>query len=112
MIQKVGGTIDDTELVDGLIMSQNAVKSAGGPTRMEKAKIGLVQFQLSPPKPDVSVAFFFLIFIFLTHLEKGGRKRERGRGRFEVGLVVFVWIVSCSLSSPFFLRDVVVVIGT
>lgn len=54
VVKKVGGTIDDTELVDGLVLNQNVVKSAGGPTRMEKAKIGLIQFQLSPPKPDVS----------------------------------------------------------
>ena len=53
LIQKVGGTIEDTELVEGLVLSQTAIKSAGGPTRMEKAKIGLIQFQLSPPKPDV-----------------------------------------------------------
>lgn len=79
MIQKVGGTIDDTELVDGLIMSQNAVKSAGGPTRMEKAKIGLVQFQLSPPKPDVSVAFFFFDFYFLNTLREGREKEREGK---------------------------------
>ena len=54
VVKKVGGTIDDTELVDGLVLNQNVVKSAGGPIRMEKAKIGLIQFQLSPPKPDVS----------------------------------------------------------
>lgn len=54
IIKKVGGTIDDTELVEGLVLSQSVIKSANGPTRMEKAKIGLVQFQLSPPKPDVS----------------------------------------------------------
>lgn len=53
IIKKVGGTIDDTELSDGLILTQNAVKSAGGPARMEKARIGLIQFQLSPPKPDM-----------------------------------------------------------
>lgn len=53
IVKKVGGTIDDTELVDGLVLAQNAVKSAGGPTRIEKAKIGLIQFQLSPPKPDM-----------------------------------------------------------
>ncbi|KAI8066867.1 T-complex protein 1 subunit delta [Gongronella butleri] len=53
VVKKVGGTIDDTELVDGLVLNQNVVKSAGGPTRMEKAKIGLVQFQLSAPKPDM-----------------------------------------------------------
>jgi T-complex protein 1 subunit delta len=55
LVKKVGGTIDDSHLVDGLVLTQNVIKSGGGPTRMEKAKIGLIQFQLSPPKPDVSV---------------------------------------------------------
>jgi len=36
-----------------MVLTQNVIKSAGGPTRMEKAKIGLIQFQLSPPKPDM-----------------------------------------------------------
>ncbi|KAI5290019.1 T-complex protein 1 subunit delta [Ascosphaera acerosa] len=53
IVKKVGGTIDETELVDGLVLNQSCVKSAGGPTRVEKAKIGLIQFQLSPPKPDM-----------------------------------------------------------
>ncbi|KAJ3099310.1 T-complex protein 1 subunit delta [Phlyctochytrium planicorne] len=53
LVKKVGGTIDDTELVDGLVLTQSVIKSAGGPTRIEKAKIALVQFQLSPPKPDM-----------------------------------------------------------
>ncbi|TGZ79629.1 T-complex protein 1 [Ascodesmis nigricans] len=53
IVKKVGGTMDDSELVDGLVMTQNVIKSAGGPTRMEKARIGLIQFQLSPPKPDM-----------------------------------------------------------
>jgi T-complex protein 1 subunit delta len=53
IIKKVGGTIEDSELVDGLVLTQPVIKSAGGPTRMEKAKIGMIQFQLSPPKPDV-----------------------------------------------------------
>ncbi|SCU81293.1 LAME_0B06392g1_1 [Lachancea meyersii CBS 8951] len=52
LIKKVGGTIDDTEMVDGVVLTQNVVKTAGGPTRIEKARIGLVQFQISPPKPD------------------------------------------------------------
>ncbi|AAS52003.1 ADR083Wp [Eremothecium gossypii ATCC 10895] len=52
LVKKVGGTIDDTEMVDGVVLTQNIVKSAGGPVRMEKAKIGLIQFQISPPKPD------------------------------------------------------------
>lgn len=53
LIKKVGGTVEDTELVEGLVLTQNAIKNAGGPTRMEKARIGMIQFQLSPPKPDL-----------------------------------------------------------
>lgn len=53
LIKKVGGTIEDTELVDGLVLTQTAIKNAGGPSRMEKARIGMIQFQLSPPKPDM-----------------------------------------------------------
>lgn len=64
IVKKVGGTIDDTELVEGLVLNQSVIKNAGGPTRMEKAKIGLIQFQLSPPKPDVLIpsfaAFYFV----------------------------------------------------
>lgn len=53
LIKKVGGTIDDTHLVNGIVLTQNVVKHAGGPVRVEKAKIGLIQFQISPPKPDM-----------------------------------------------------------
>lgn len=59
LITKLGGTIDESELVDGLVLSQNCIKSAGGPTKMEKAKIALIQFQLSPPKPDVNKNSYF-----------------------------------------------------
>lgn len=52
-VKKVGGTIEDSELVEGLVLTQPVIKNAGGPVRMEKAKIGLIQFQLSPPKPDM-----------------------------------------------------------
>ncbi|KAG8907415.1 T-complex protein 1 subunit delta [Tulasnella sp. 403] len=53
IVKKVGGTIEDTVLVDGVVLNQNVLASAGGPTRMEKARIGLIQFQLSAPKPDM-----------------------------------------------------------
>ncbi|KAL1990187.1 hypothetical protein VTN49DRAFT_6026 [Thermomyces lanuginosus] len=53
IVKKVGGTIEDSEMVDGLVLNQPVIKSAGGPTRIEKARIGLIQFQLSPPKPDM-----------------------------------------------------------
>ena len=53
VVKKVGGTIEDTELIGGVVLNQNVVVSASGPTRVEKAKIGIIQFQLSAPKPDV-----------------------------------------------------------
>lgn len=53
IVKKVGGTIEDSEMVDGLVLNQPVIKSSGGPTRIEKARIGLIQFQLSPPKPDM-----------------------------------------------------------
>lgn len=53
IVKKLGGTIDNTELVDGLIFTQGAVKNAGGPSKIENAKIGLIQFQLSAPKTNI-----------------------------------------------------------
>lgn len=52
IIQQLGGTIEDTELVDGLVFSKKSAGS-GGPSKVEKAKIGLIQFCLSPPKTDM-----------------------------------------------------------
>jgi T-complex protein 1 subunit delta len=53
VVTKLGGTVDDSELVDGMVFDHKASKSAGGPTKVENAKIGLVQFQISPPKTDM-----------------------------------------------------------
>ena len=75
IVAKVGGTLDNTELVDGLCLDQAAM---GTTRRMEKAKgkslkfhidlhavgiwnlvwlnlfiVALIQFQLSPPKTDM-----------------------------------------------------------
>lgn len=53
VIKKIGGTIDDSQLVNGVVIQSKAERQAGGPTRVQNAKIGLIQFQLSPPKPDL-----------------------------------------------------------
>ena len=50
---KLGGTVDNTELVDGLVLTQKVSKIAGGPSRIQNAKIGLIQFCLSPAKTDM-----------------------------------------------------------
>jgi len=52
VITKLGGTVEDTELIDGLVFSQKSA-NLSGPSKVEKAKIGFIQFQLSPPKTDM-----------------------------------------------------------
>lgn len=62
VIRSLGGTVEDTELVEGLVFTS---RSAGvnAPKRIEKAKIGLIQFCISAPKTDVgfnSLELFWL----------------------------------------------------
>ena len=52
--KKLGGTIEDTKMVDGIVFTENKVsKAAGGPTKVENPKIGLIQFCISHPKTDM-----------------------------------------------------------
>lgn len=53
MVTKLGGTVDDSELVNGMVFDHKAAKTAGGPTRVENAKVALIQFCISPPKTDL-----------------------------------------------------------
>lgn len=57
----MGGTVDDTELIEGLVFTQKASRKAGGPSRIANAKIALLQFCISPPKTDVSTALSFCV---------------------------------------------------
>lgn len=52
--KKLGGTLDESELIDGLVFVDKKVSHfAGGPSRIENAKVGLIQFCLSAPKTDL-----------------------------------------------------------
>ena len=53
LITQVGGTVDDTELVQGLVLTKGSTKTAGGPSTMANAKIALIQYCLSAPKTDM-----------------------------------------------------------
>lgn len=53
IVKQIGGTMDDTELVKGLVLEKGVKHTAGGPTRIENAKIALIQFCLSAPKTDM-----------------------------------------------------------
>jgi len=50
--KKLGGTLDDTELIEGLCINQKFANDIGA-KKVEKAKIGLIQFCISPPKTDM-----------------------------------------------------------
>ena len=52
IIRSLGGTIEDTELIEGLVFTQR-ITGVNGPKRIEKAKIGLIQFCISAPKTDM-----------------------------------------------------------
>lgn len=54
IVKKLGGTIDDTELIDGLVFDKCKPSTAnGGPTKIQNAKIALIQFQIATPKTDI-----------------------------------------------------------
>jgi T-complex protein 1 subunit delta len=53
LIQKLDGTVEDTELVPGLVLDKRFSHLAGTRDKQEKAKIALIQFCISPPKTDL-----------------------------------------------------------
>ncbi|XP_031628413.1 T-complex protein 1 subunit delta [Contarinia nasturtii] len=52
VIRSLGGTTEDTELIEGLVFTERTA-NVSGPKRLEKVKIGLIQFCISPPKTDM-----------------------------------------------------------
>lgn len=54
IVKKLGGTMEDSDVEEGLLLGNNkASHTANGPTKVENAKIALIQFCLSPPKTDM-----------------------------------------------------------
>ncbi|KAG8228298.1 hypothetical protein J437_LFUL007016 [Ladona fulva] len=52
IIKKLGGTVEDTELIEGLVFTHSGA-GTNYPKRIEKAKVALIQFCISPPKTDM-----------------------------------------------------------
>lgn len=73
--KKLGGTIDDSELIDGIcFVDKKASHSAGGPTRIENAKIGIIQFPISAPKSDLESNVVVHDYTAMDRLLKEERK--------------------------------------
>lgn len=78
IVKQVGGTVDDTEMVDGLVFAQGSKKAAGGPTRIENAKIALIQFCLSAPKTDMENNVVVSDYAAMDRLLREERKHVLG----------------------------------
>lgn len=101
--KKIGGTIEDTELIEGLVFTQNkASHSAGGPCRIENPKIGLIQFCLSSPKTDMENSVVVNDYTAMDRI----LKQER---QYIVGLVKRIKQSGCNvlLIQKSILRDAV-----
>merc|ERR1739838_369781 len=52
IIKKLGETVEDSQLVDGIVFTQKT-QGFGGPNKVDKAKVALIQFCISTPKTDM-----------------------------------------------------------
>jgi T-complex protein 1 subunit delta len=53
IVKKLGATVEETELIEGIVFEHAAEHKAGGPSSCKGAKIALIQYCLSPPKPNM-----------------------------------------------------------
>jgi T-complex protein 1 subunit delta len=88
---KIGGTVDDSELIDGLCFTNNKVSHfAGGPGRIENAKIGVIQFCLSAPKTDLENNVVVNDYTAMDRILKEERK-------YIVGLIKKIVATGCNV---------------
>jgi len=89
--KKIGGTVEDSEMVDGLVFTDKKVSHmAGGPSRIEDAKIGLIQFSMSAPKTDMENNIVVHDYSAMDRILKEERKHI-------IGLVKKVVATGCNV---------------
>eukprot|EP00758_Cryptobia_borreli_P004067 Tbor_TRINITY_DN4161_c0_g1::TRINITY_DN4161_c0_g1_i1::g.26584::m.26584/K09496/CCT4; T-complex protein 1 subunit delta len=75
IVTALGGTVDDTSIItNGTIFKQKASHSAGGPVRIQKATVALIQFQLSPPKTNMESQITISDYTQMDRVMKDERK--------------------------------------
>jgi T-complex protein 1 subunit delta len=75
VVKKLGGTVNDTEIVDGLILEHKiSHKISGAPKRVDNAKICLAQFHISMPKSDTDSSVVVSDSIQMDQLLREERK--------------------------------------
>jgi T-complex protein 1 subunit delta len=72
IVKKLGRTIDDTELIEGLVFDKvKSNTSSGGPTKIKKAKIAVCQFQILTPKTDIENSIIIKDYQAMDSVMKG-----------------------------------------
>jgi T-complex protein 1 subunit delta len=79
IVKKLGGTIEDTQLVEGVLFEKGASHTAGGPTFIQNAKIGLIEYCLSAPKTNMENSVVVQDYSQIDRLLKEERKYILGR---------------------------------
>lgn len=74
IVKKLGGTVDDTALVDGIVFEKGASHTAGGPTFIQNPKIGLIEYCLSAPKTNMENSVVVQDYNQIDRLLKEERK--------------------------------------
>ena len=106
-VRKQGGTIDDTELTEGIVFDQKTAKGAGaGIHTVEDAKIALIQFCISPPKTDMENNVIVSDYTQMDRI----LKEERN---YVIGLIKKIKATGCNvlLIQKSILRDAVTELG-
>ncbi|KAK9986295.1 hypothetical protein SO802_031246 [Lithocarpus litseifolius] len=73
IVKRLGGTVDDIELVKGLVFDKKVGHASDGLTRMENAKIAIIQFQISPPKTDIEQSIMVSDYVQMDRILKEDR---------------------------------------
>lgn len=75
VVRKLGGTIDDTTLVEGIVFDKCKPSTAnGGPTKIVNARIAVIQFQIATPKTDLENSVIIKDYQAMDRIMKEERK--------------------------------------
>jgi T-complex protein 1 subunit delta len=74
IVQKIGGVLDDSELIEGIVFEHKILRSAGEPRTIKGAKIAMIQFQLSPPKTDMDASVVLNDYDQMDRVQREQRK--------------------------------------
>lgn len=72
--KRIGGTVEETELVEGVLFEKGVSHTAGGPTFIQDAKIGLIEYCLSAPKTSMENSVVVQDYAQIDRLLKEERK--------------------------------------